>query len=153
MKNVVFALFVFVGAQAHADLTGKYKPVQGECHGARRVYISVQEAAGGPKGVKALVLNFYGDDAAIEEVLLGRGQRQAPGTDIRIHGKTTETWSTRFEGSTLISDVVTERPSTNLKYAERTIVSTTGTQVAISKMTVAANGSTSQTEICVLQRN
>lgn len=154
MKKTLALIALFVSAQAQAGLgiEGRYKGVAGDCTDFPRVYVSVKPSAFGPKGTMAVVINKYGEDAAMEEVLLGSGQRQAPGTSVEAHGMVTEAWNTTMQNGSIVCNTTVTRPSIGLRYSGRTIVAAQGNRLSIENLDVNANGQVTQNSKCVLER-
>ena len=120
MKSLFLVLILLAAGSAAdaadntAQFCGRFKPDLKNCNSdlasADRIYIKREEARrqGSPS---VLLIWGYGVNAGGEEILLGKGSRQAPGTDPSIHGQVTQTWETTIMKNVLVQKETIERPS------------------------------------------
>lgn len=148
----MIALIVLVAGQAQAaSIFGKYQGVSGKCAEFDRVYVSIKDSSAGPRGVKSIWIQYYNNnDATMDEVLLGEGSRQAPGTSPGIHGKVTQTWKTTQSENAIISTSITTSRSGS--YTERTEIVRKGDKLVITIGAQDAANQPFRSERCVLQR-
>lgn len=104
MKSSLFVAVLVVSlvavAETHKDkagvFTGAYTLTKKSCpelyeDGFRRAYLSVEKTV----GAEEISINFYGDDARIESILLGKGERKPLGSPDSAKAK--ESWTTEFK--------------------------------------------------------
>lgn len=128
MKSA-FALLLctslFVPSVHASDLfLGRFAPDPEHCNGwlakAKRVYASFGQDGIVPPFVKTIRLQAYGQETQLEEILLGDGKRQLPGTIPSVHGKVTQRWKTTVSGNILKSAEVIVRSSTKQEWRSYT---------------------------------
>ena len=115
------------------DFTGRFITNELLCPGfssPERVYIQIKSDS---DGISSLFFQFYGDEARAYEILLGKGSRQAPGTDRDIHGEVTESWSTVFLSDNVLEETVrTVRPSIDLDLTQVSTLTLQGNQLTLT---------------------
>ena len=115
MKKLILTLALLASPMAFAenvtpaDFYGKYLGVDGDCVDTR-VYIGKGTYA----GHDALQISYYTDDATGDQLVLGSGEMQVPGTIPSIHGEVIQTWKTTANEDSIVSKTTIERPSISL---------------------------------------
>lgn len=122
MKNLFLMLFATILATPAlasevSKFLGRYEGIGGKCSG-QRIYVSLGHSVWSKK-IPAITFKAYDANARYGEILLGEGQRQAPGTNPDIQGVVTEEWKTIVTDTALISSSTISRPSVNLVYNEQ----------------------------------
>lgn len=154
LSSIALATLTALSAPAFAgSFTGKFSVDASHCDGlfrsTERAYISLKH---GRDGIDSLLIQAYGDEATSEEVLLGEGSRQAPGTSVDAHGVVTETWETRVRGGTLRSVEQVVRPSRNL--VVRTVKTLTLDRDTLDiEVSETVNGKDEESSFCRLIRD
>jgi hypothetical protein len=155
MKIIFSLLMIAIATTAHANsglnaFPGKYT-VDGDCdllRSAERVYVRSPKTF---KGVTSISIDAYGDDASGLEILLGSGQRQAPGTSVRVHGIVTETWVATVTGNKIVSTSNVVRNNTvKVDYTKTIVAERVGDKLLLSKSEVDAPGESPTEETCEL---
>jgi hypothetical protein len=104
-----FLFTQFVSAAPSPKIfTGKFKSSSTLCplYGPDRVYVTLSEDWDGNPFVE---FNFYSDESAWQDVLLGSGARQAPGTSEEIHGRVIQSWTSEFVSNQHLVTVATTK--------------------------------------------
>lgn len=117
MNKLVFALLSLVVVSSGAyerpeEFVGGYRTTA-NCDlfsDAERVYVYYEKTA-----PRMLDISAFGDDASGISILLGSGERQAPGTRVDVHGEVIQKWNSEWsdDGQTLTVYSSTSRPSMN----------------------------------------
>lgn len=159
MKAMVMIAMLALSSQAFAaggvgQFFGRYTPEASKgCEQlfgeAKRVYIGKGKSERGPKSID---IGSFGEDASGMEILLGRGQRQAPGTSVDVHGEVTQSWNTKVDGATLTSVVKVVRPSIRYYRSELTRLVNIDNEYLVVTTKAHTNGKKTESASCKLLR-
>lgn len=138
------------------QFVGRYRPDPEMCDSrsfkeAERIYVKHEDSYWGrkEKPTKVLMFHAYGDDATSEEVMLGSGVRQAPGTSRDVHGEVPHRWETRISDNVLKSYESVSRPS--LGYSRREVTTLTAFKYGLRyERTTQVRGEPKKSERCKL---